>query len=178
MTTPASASASPLSIFDFTLDKPDTRWVNVDDPVMGGVSRSTVAFEARAMRFSGLLSLENNGGFASARSARFNPILNASAYNAIRVRVRGDGKIYVFELYSRSDPRLSYQQRFETKAGEWTEHVLPFDQFTGTWRGFQPRGAPPLDPARLLGAGFMLTDKQEGRFALDVAWVRAETTAR
>ena len=43
-------------------------WTTVNDPVMGGLSTSAVSFRDGGLVFSGSISLENNGGFTSARS--------------------------------------------------------------------------------------------------------------
>ncbi|MCH9723174.1 MAG: CIA30 family protein [Actinomycetia bacterium] len=43
-------------------------WTTVTDPVMGGLSTSAVSFRDGGLVFSGSISLENNGGFTSARS--------------------------------------------------------------------------------------------------------------
>ncbi len=42
-------------------------WTTVNDPVMGGMSNSRITYGDGGLVFSGNISLENNGGFASAR---------------------------------------------------------------------------------------------------------------
>src|SRR6056297_3090968 len=76
LTTTLSAVASAktvTSLFEFAETGDVTNWEIVNDVVMGGRSSSQAELVnpdsgEGAMRFSGHLSLENNGGFASVRS--------------------------------------------------------------------------------------------------------------
>ena len=48
--------------------EPRLEWGPLDDVVMGGVSRSTFVNEGQYATFSGVVTSENNGGFAGCRS--------------------------------------------------------------------------------------------------------------
>jgi monofunctional biosynthetic peptidoglycan transglycosylase len=141
---------------------------------MGGRSASRF----RATRdgtgiFEGVVSLENNGGFASVRAGIESADL--SGLTGVRLRVRGDGHRYRLTL--RNDRKLSglnYMHDFPTTAGEWTEVILPFAGFQASIRGYRPPDAPPLDPSRIRQVGLMIADKQAGPFRLEVAWIRGE----
>ena len=52
------------------LDTENMNWTIVNDDVMGGQSKSRIYWleEESVIRFEGVLSLKNNGGFASIRS--------------------------------------------------------------------------------------------------------------
>lgn len=145
---------------------------SVDDRVMGGRSASRFRITPeRTGIFEGVVSLANNGGFASVRAALENTDLSAN--DGLRARLRGDGKRY--RLVLRNDRRLSglnYLQEFPTTGEGWEEVVLPFDRFYASVRGSTPPGAPPLDRSRVRQAGFMIADGQEGPFRLEVAWIR------
>lgn len=52
--------------FDDSAGEP--RWVAVNDGVMGGRSTGGPEVAAGQLRFTGVLSLENNGGFSSVRT--------------------------------------------------------------------------------------------------------------
>lgn len=176
---PRAARADVLperTIFNFADRASAARWVNVDDPVMGGVSSSRMRPGEDAALFAGTVSLENNGGFASVRSRFLRPADDLSAYDAIRLRVKGDGKTYIFSLQTYDQPRLNYWQRFDTVAGEWTEVTLPLRDFAPVFRGFIPRGAPALAADEIASYGIYITDKQVGPFALEVEWIKAVTT--
>jgi len=69
LVTAVQADDNQVMLFDF--DKPDAakQWQTVNDAVMGGVSDGRFKInEDKKMEFYGILSLENNGGFASVRS--------------------------------------------------------------------------------------------------------------
>ena len=72
---------------------------------MGGRSESGIfsapgAGEAGAAAalFRGLVTDAGNGGFASVRSRNFEPALNLSSYDGIKLRVKGDGQRYKFTV--------------------------------------------------------------------------------
>jgi NADH dehydrogenase [ubiquinone] 1 alpha subcomplex assembly factor 1 len=161
-------------LLDFD-DAADLRlWSPVNDVVMGGVSRSefTLAHPGVA-RFSGIVSLENSGGFASVRTTpRAWPAAGATAFV---LRVCGDGKRYKFTV--RTDDGfdgIQYQSRFAPQARDWQQLSLPVDSFVATFRGRAVPGAPPLDPARARTLGLMISDRQAGAFELLIDWIAAE----
>ena len=143
-------------------------WSTVNDPVMGGRSTSDVTWRDSALVFSGELSLENNGGFASvvAPAAAF----AAGAWagrDGIRLEGAGDGKTYVVQL--RVGPSgESYVQRFV--AGATFDVFLPFGEFSATTRFLQPLpDAPPLAAAQVRGIAIYILDGQTGSFELGIA---------
>ena len=151
----------------------DLDWRVVNDTVMGGRSRSQWRTEPGAFGiFEGILSLENNGGFASVRSSEVAPF--SAEDDAILVRVRGDGRTY--RLSVRSDRvgwGVNYQHVFETRADQWTEVALPLAEFTARWRGRLVDSAPTLRALDVRSVGFLLADKAPGPFRLDVAQIRS-----
>ncbi len=153
------------------LPKETREWSPINDTVMGGVSSSTIeqASENTAV-FKGVVSLENNGGFASIRSRpqRF----DLEGHDGIKIRVRGDGKKYKFRI--RTDNGFdgpSHQSTFETEPDTWSVHQLPFADFIATYRGRQLRNHPAIDPATIRSFGFLVSDKQEGPFSLEIDWI-------
>jgi monofunctional biosynthetic peptidoglycan transglycosylase len=154
----------------------DVRWTIVNDGVMGGISSSDMELtEEGTALFSGSVSLENNGGFASVRGVF--PTLDLSAYEGVVIRVRGDGRRY--QLRFRTDGSfdgVAYRAEFDTRAGEWQEVTLPFEAFEPSFRGYVPRRAGPLDTRRIRQAGFLIGDKRDGPFRLEIAWVKAYPT--
>ena len=55
-------------VIDFHDPAQTLRWTPVNDRVMGGVSTSQTTATADGMAYSGVVSLDNNGGFASLRA--------------------------------------------------------------------------------------------------------------
>ena len=169
-------AAADRTIFDFQTATNTAAWQIVNDDVMGGVSRGGFRLTNGVAVFRGEVSLENNGGFASVRSLPARHDL--AGCDAFVIRARGDGRSYKFSARTaRSFDSAIYQASFTTKKGEWEEHRLPLAQFVPTFRGRVLSGEPPLDPAKVTSVGFLISDKQEGPFQLEVAWINATGAA-
>ena len=154
-------------ITDF-IHPPLLRWTSVNDGVMGGLSDSLMqrSGEGKGV-FSGHLSLESNGGFASVRAPL--PENDFTGYHGIELYIKGDGKRYSFRV--RTDmlfDGLVYRQEFDTAAEEWMDVTMPFSDFTPSFRGRIVSDAPPLDPSRIFQIGFLISEKQEGSFRLEI----------
>jgi monofunctional biosynthetic peptidoglycan transglycosylase len=161
-----------LMVIDFS--QPDARvsWQIINDGVMGGISRSEMAFtEQGSGLFRGVLSLENNGGFASARQSGRSHDL--SGYDGLQLEVTGDGHSYQLRL--KTDNRydgISYRYRFTTEPGKPVTVSAPFTDFEPVFRGRVIPDAPPLDPAKIEQIGFLISDMQDGPFRLEIAWIQ------
>jgi NADH dehydrogenase [ubiquinone] 1 alpha subcomplex assembly factor 1 len=160
-------------IFDFDARDSTGEWTSVNDDVMGGVSAGGFRItDEGVLEFTGVVSLENNGGFASIRTRPGR--LDLSDCNALLLRVRGDGQRYACNI--RTDFAImagSYQQPFETRKDEWQEIALPIDDFVAKSFGQVMRDAPELDTEKIRSFGFTISDKQAGPFKLEVDWIRA-----
>ncbi len=170
-------TATNKTLFDFQAATHSPAWEVVNDDVMGGVSTSQFQVLTNGCTvFSGTVRLENNGGFASVRSAPLRENLTGLA--AFVLRVRGDGRSYKFSVRTGViyDTPL-YQCSFTTKPGEWEEYRLPFKDFVPTFLGRILTDVPPLNPAKVTSVGFLISDKQEGPFKLEVAWIKASARA-
>ena len=166
-------AASEIALFDFQAATNSTAWQVVNDDVMGGVSTSQFQLLTNGGAiFSGVVSLENNGGFASVRS---NPVReNLNGLDAFVLRARGDGRRYKFTVRTESGfDAPNYQAEFATKRGEWEEHRSPFKDFVPTFRGRVLTDVPPLNPAKLATVGVLIADKQAGPFRLEMGWIKA-----
>ena len=177
----ASATTEPkvpplpgIELFTFVAEEPG--WYTVDDNVMGGVSSSKVTVtDAGTLFFSGTMSLDNNGGFASVRSDW--SLTNLSNADGILLRVLGDGQTYRLRLRSaETGSDIAYNAFFETTAETWQTVYIPFADMVPTRRGFV-MDVGGLNAATIGSFGFMLSDKQPGEFGLLVDWIRAVTEA-
>lgn len=168
-----AAAAAEKLLFDFQTATNSTAWQVVNDDVMGGVSTSQFQLLTNGGAvFSGVVSLENNGGFASVRSSPVRENLNGT--DAFVFRVRGDGRRYKFTVRTESGFNApNYQAELMTKRGEWEEHRLALKDFVPTFRGRVLTDVPPLNPAKVASLGFLISDQQEGAFKLEVAWIKA-----
>ena len=167
--TPFAAAADS----NLEFDNGTTGWQTVLDGVMGGLSTGRIAEgDGGTLRFSGELSLENNGGFSQIRTSV--PEGTFAGTTGLLFRVKGDGRTYQCDIRS-SRLRVmagGYQSTFRTKAGEWVEVAVPFDQCVANNFGQRMRNAPALDPASIESVGITLADKKEGPFAIEVDWIR------
>lgn len=142
-------------------------WEYVADTVMGGVSTGRIipfrdAGEP-AMRLTGNVSLENNGGFIQMASDLSDPgqVFDASGYTALSFDARGNGESYAISLRT-SDlqrPWQSYRAVF-TATEQWQKINLPFDAFS-------PNNTEiPLNTRRLRRIGIIAVGRA---FEADVA---------
>jgi monofunctional biosynthetic peptidoglycan transglycosylase len=166
-------TATNKILFDFQVASNSPVWEVVNDDVMGGVSTSQFQVLTNGCAvFSGTVQLDNNGGFASVRSAPMREDL--AGYTAFVLQVRGDGRRYKFSVRTGTgfDTPL-YQCSFTTKSGEWEEHRLAFSDFVPTFRGRVLTDVPPLNPTKVNSVGFLISDKQAGPFRLEIGWIKA-----
>ncbi|HEY5762288.1 MAG TPA: CIA30 family protein [Rhodocyclaceae bacterium] len=154
------------TLIDFADPQEPKRWSSINDSVMGGLSSSRLHFDpAGHAVFSGVVSFENNGGFASVR--RQPDDLAACGASAYLLAVRGDGKRYKLSL--RTDDGfdgISYQCGFHPPAGIWTVCRLACGRFLPTRRGRVLVDEAALDPASVRQVGLLIGDRQEGEFSL------------
>jgi len=166
-------AASERILFDSQASPNSSAWQIVNDDVMGGVSTSRFQILTNSGAvFSGVVSLENNGGFASARSLPAHHDLTGCV--CFVIRLRGDGRRYKFT--ARTETRFNtplYQCAFVTKRGEWEEHRLAFKDFVPTVRGRILTDVPRLNPGKVTSLGLLISEKQAGPFQLEVAWIKA-----
>jgi monofunctional biosynthetic peptidoglycan transglycosylase len=160
-------------LFDFNAPDASSRWRSVNDGVMGGVSEGAFRIDdSGVMRFSGTLSLENNGGFASVRTVPQDLGL-ASIDEVLVLRLRGDGRPYLLNLYTPSRrTAFSYRAEFPTAEGEWIEARIPIRACRASSFGRPAPGDDPVDPTRVNALGITLSDKNPGPFLLEIQSIR------
>lgn len=175
---PAVTFAAPeppmktLMRFDGAPEEP--RWVAVNDGVMGGCSSGGPEVAVGQLRFTGVLSLENNGGFSSVRTVGRD--FDFTGAKNVVLRVRGDGRRYQLRLATDARFRgitVSYGGEFATQAGRWTEVRVPLSGLRASAHGFALLG-PPFEPSQVREIGLLIGDKREGPFALTVDWIALE----
>lgn len=164
-------------LFDFGAGRASSAWEIINDGVMGGVSSSDFSLlPGFGAVFSGNVSLDNGGGFASVRSPPVDQGL--CGFVSFVLRVRGDGRRFKFNVRTDSRPDSPvYQHAFATTRGAWQEHRLGFAQFIPSLRGRVLSNAPPMNPARIAALGFLIAGQQSGPFRLEIAWIKASGSA-
>lgn len=167
---PPPPDASERVLFDFAEAAEVDRWQVVLDSVMGGRSTGRLASGEGSLIFSGDTSLENNGGFSSIRAPV--PAGSVAGYDALRVRVKGDGRTWI--LGARGGPGNrgdSFWWRFDTSGEGWDTVTVPLRQMTRVFFGRPLDGK--LQPAAIRAIEFYIYDKQAGPFRLEVARIEA-----
>jgi hypothetical protein len=165
--------AQELLLFDFRQSSVFKQWRSINDTVMGGISASQLQStkEGTAL-FTGNVSLENNGGFASLQSQP--SLYNLTGYTGITLRVRGDGKRYKLSLKNNAYlDTTRYESAFTTTKNEWITVTIPFRDLVPTFRGTLLNNKPPLDVSSVQSFGLLISDKQEGSFRLELEWIKA-----
>ncbi|MGX9460039.1 CIA30 family protein [Shewanella sp. A14] len=163
---PAMSATEDKMLFYFTDLNHFTKWNINNDSVMGGVSQSQVSIDdqQQLLLFTGSVSLENNGGFASTESALTHQI---TAESQLVLAVKGDGKTYQIRLKT---PNLAYGEayvaNFNTRANRLTQHAFTPEDFTVSFRGRVVANAPELHFKDIVRMGFLVAQKQQGPFKI------------
>ena len=141
-------------------------WEYVADTVMGGVSSGQANRETvqgrDAMRLTGDVSLDNNGGFVQmAFDLAGGDVVDASGFAGIELDVFGNSKEY--DLRLRTDalqrPWQSFRASF-TAPPQWTSLRVPFGDFA------PHKTDATFDPARLRRVGVLAIGRE---FHADIA---------
>ena len=158
-------------LLDFEDTDKSGRWMVVNDDVMGGVSRSNVKLHSDGhLLFDGEVSTNYGGGFASVRTDYEN--WEIEKYEGFILRVKGDGKTYQFRCrLGNNINQIAYRHYFQADNEDWQEIILPFKEFLPTYRGRVLTNIPKLDPKEIKQFGFMISDKQVGKFHLKIDWI-------
>ena len=86
------------------------------------------------------------------------------------LKIRGDGRYYSL-LASTQQRRGTWQTKFKTNK-EWEIVKVPFNKMQMSIRGWRPRSAPKIMGDRIKTIGFIIADKNEQPFELEVDWIK------
>lgn len=165
---------SSILITDFT-NLALQKWKTVNDGVMGGVSYSHLQIQTSGNGvFIGEIFLDNGGGFASVKNQ--SPI-NLDGFENIRINIKGDGNQYSFRFRTGNAMQKhhwAYEFKFQTEAGTWQDIRLPLSEFKAVYRGKILDNVPNADLSAILEYGFLIGDRQEGPFRLEIDHIEAE----
>lgn len=173
-----------LTCFDRQNPSANNLWGAVDDVVMGGVSSSNLILQEKTAIFTGRVSTDNNGGFVSVRTKNFTPPWDLSAYQGIRLRVKGDGQRYKF--ITRCEGKwdgISYCYSFNTIADVWMTIDVPFADLIPVFRAKTVSEADKFDGSKVYSLQLMLSKFEydgaynptfrAGAFSLEIESIRA-----
>lgn len=160
-----------MMILNAFIMKTEYRWRIVNDGVMGGLSSSKAIVKDDKIIFSGNVSLENNGGFASLRS----PVndYDFSKFSGIELRIKGDGKRYSISMKETTYfSGYFYTSTFETKKDEWIVVRIPFNQFKLYYFGRETKSNKKIPLNNIKEISLLIGDKQEGGFKAEIEFIK------
>ncbi len=158
-------------LFDFADAAAMRGWEVEDDVIMGGRSKSTLVCDpAGHIVFRGDVSLENDGGFASIQN-HFDPI-DVSYYTHAVIRLKGDGKKFLYLVEAEKNARHYYVAEFSTN-GEWQEIKIPLRKMYPVRRGDR-LDIPDYPGKTMTQSRFMIANGRAEAFRLEVASIRLE----
>ena len=160
-----------FSGFDFSDKATADRWAVFNDGVMGGRSESQVVHSDEALLFTGNLSLENNGGFASVRAPWGD--YDLSAFEEVEVECSGFGGSFMCMLEKERRWYLPYYTASFRPNEEVQRFVLPLKDFKENSMG-RKNGKTLGDRgySDIIRIGFIKNDKVEGPFELKLRSIR------
>ena len=110
------------------------------------------------------------GSKTTAASHRFAHLwiqMKLTIFDAIQLRVRGDGRTWIFGTRgSNSMGANSYWSSFETKKNEWIKVTIPISEMER--HSFGNRLSGRINPDEIKGVEFYMYDKKAGPFKLEV----------
>lgn len=167
----SSKMSQNIELLNVAIMKTSDQWRIVNDGVMGGLSSSKAIVNDDKIIFSGNVSLENNGGFASLRS----PVKNYdfSNFTGLEIKLKTDGKRYSISMKETSYfTGYFYTTNFETKANEWMTINLSFDQFKLYYFGRRINSNSQIPLDKIKEISFLIGEKQEGDFQALIDYIK------
>jgi NADH dehydrogenase [ubiquinone] 1 alpha subcomplex assembly factor 1 len=150
-------------IFDFKTTPSLANWRIVDDGVMGGRSNGAMSLDEDGYgKFSGVISLKNNGGFSSVRY-NFKEV-SVSEYSKVCMKLKGDGKEYQFRIKQNSSDYYSYILPFKT-SGDWEIVEINLKDMYPSFRG-RKLNMPNFSEDSIEELVFLIGNKKEEKFQL------------
>ena len=156
---------------DFGQKKGGQDWMIVNDGVMGGLSKSKATLTENSLIFKGSLSLRNNGGFASIRSASGE--FDLSNFTTVKLRFRSSGRDFSLRLAdSELFFRPNYKHNFSSSTGEWEIATLKISDFKEYTMGKISNMTIDNDKLKnIIHLGIILGDKKEGPFEIEIDYI-------
>ena len=158
-------------LLNASLMKTENQWRIVNDGVMGGLSSSNaIVNNDSKIVFSGNVSLENNGGFASLRS----PVkdYDFSEFTGLELKLKTDGKFYSTSMKETSYfTGYFYTKSFETKKDEWIVVQIPFNQFKLYYFGQETNSNKKIPLNNIKEISLLIGDKQAGEFKAEIDYI-------
>ena len=158
-------------LLNASIMKTEDQWRIVNDDVMGGISSSKAIIKDDKITFSGNVSLDNNGGFASLRSPVKN--YNFENFSGIEIKIKGDGKRYSISMKETTYfSGYFYTSSFESKKNDWTVVKIPFENFKLNYFGKETNSKQKIPLSKIKEISLLIGDKQEGTFEAEIDYIK------
>lgn len=162
---------SDKMVIDFGTNGNNTDWYTLNDGVMGGLSDGILKKTTNSVVFLGTVSLENNGGFASIRSAydRY----KMSKFNQVEIRYRSKGYDFAMtlELY-RQFYRPYFKYNLPDTQNKWVVRQISLDEFKafslGRYLGYELKEENKNNIIRM---GFISNEKRAGPYMIEIDYL-------
>ena len=164
----AIRAPAPASKRLVEFDAAEAPWMVVNDGVMGGVSTSRVSTAKGIATFTGVVSLANNGGFASVRSG---PSLGAfpNETTAFQLRVRGDGKVIQFTVDTEAG---WFWFAIKPAKAKWSTVTIPYASLVPVTRFGEPTERARFDgKQQTIRIGILISNKRAEKFSISLDWI-------
>jgi hypothetical protein len=148
-------------------------WEGLHDQVMGGRSQGSAApqtsdgVQPEHVLFTGQISRDNGGGFASFRLRLSAPVV-IGASRTVALTLRGDGGPFKLCLHRQNEGDGVQWQADLASANRWTTQALPLSAFVARRRGREVTERPLSSGDALFQIGLMTTRPNPGPFWLAV----------
>ena len=154
-----------MIVFDFSKETDSRRWEVEDDVVMGGRSKGEFSINDEGNGvFSGVVSLENNGGFSSVQ--HYFETIDVSPYLTAFIQLKGDGKRYQFLVEADREGQHYYVYEFQTTK-DWQTVEVPLAKMYPVYRG--ERLAIPNYPGQTMAqVRFLIANGKSESFRLEI----------
>ncbi len=154
-----------ITVIDFNKNSELKDWYLLNDTVMGGRSSSEFKINDEGhAQFSGYVTTENNGGFASVRYDC--AIKNVKEYEHITLRLKGDGKKYQLRFKEDRNQEYSHVYDFKT-SGEWETIVIPIHEMSSYYRG-RNLDIPNFSANTVRELSILIGNKKNENFHLEI----------
>ena len=171
---PSFHSSTTLKEIDFGTSKGGQDWKVMNDGVMGGLSSGAASLNENSLTLKGIISLANNGGFASIRSRWGN--YDLSDYTEVTIRYRSIGQVVALSFETSRMWWLPYYLLdLAPTDNNWKTVTIPIDK-ANQISIVQPTGKQLSSKQlnNILRVGFMAHEKKEIPFEFEVDFVRFE----
>ncbi|KAJ2400193.1 hypothetical protein GGI23_002191 [Coemansia sp. RSA 2559] len=184
--------ATERTVATMTSKKDLENWVKGSDRDIGGFSDVWLDTTGSGhAKFHGYISQKlpedtrfNRSGYAMVRTRDPRPNIlgdgtwDSSLYRYLAIRVKADRRKYFVNL--KTDTLIQtdiYQHLLPIrKPGQWETVILPFNMFTLTSNSVILASQPMMASTNMQTVGFSLSDRREGPFSLEFAWIKAINT--